>query len=214
MRWMVLTAATALVLAGVALQRAEAGPGAVRIIDRTLVCTTGIQGGVNVIDLMAQAGVKSPQRRNSWKVLAGFELTTQGSSEPGPEQWVLAIINAGRSEDGWGGTVSIGPGRCKATKQRMPLGSSGLEQQPVSQFGDQYECWVARRVVLRVRGSFRAAATLRRNTFGYLTAMGGRMAQDVKLAVRTVSGKPLVYAEAFQSGKARLFLAGGACHPD
>jgi hypothetical protein len=209
---MVPVAAAALLTIGSSGTASTAAPDASRVIDRTLVCTTGIQGGVHVVDIAAQAGVKSPQRPGRWKLLAGFELTTQGSSEPGPEQWVLAMISAGRTEQGWGGTVSIGPGRCKAT-EAIPLASTGLEKQPVSQFGDLYECWVARRVLVRVRGSFQAPATLRRNTFGYLTAMGG-MAREAKLAVRTLTGKPLVYAEAFESGKARLFLAGGPCHPD
>jgi hypothetical protein len=56
-------------------------------------------------------------------------------------------------------------------------------------------------VLIRIRGEFRSPTSLQRGEFTAAPLKSGY------LAVRSEAGKPLVYAEVFDSGKARLFLA-------
>ncbi len=63
---------------------------------------------------------------------------------------------------------------------------------------------------MRVRVVFRVPVTLRvQRRFGQqtLTTTTATAAREAQLAVRTVAGKPLAYASASETGKARLFVA-------
>jgi hypothetical protein len=71
--------------------------------------------------------------------------------------------------------------------------------------GDELECDVPRRVLLRIRAVLASRASLRGREFESVHVP----VREAKLAVRTVSGKPLAFATVSESGKATLFTARG-----
>ena len=192
---------------------ADAETHASPLIDRTLRCTTGIQAGVREMYIEAQAGFRSPEKPGTWKWLPSVEVTTPGVAR-GPEQWILGAISAGsplETNADVGGVVSVGIGRCKAVRVQVPLRSAGLARQAVGQLGERFQCVVPQRILLRVRGAFESDVALLRNPFGYLSSNG--IARSGSLAVRSESGKPIVFATVDQSGAARVFTA-KTCVPD
>jgi hypothetical protein len=71
---------------------------------------------------------------------------------------------------------------------------------------------VAQRVIVRVRAVFRGPTSLRTyRDFGrrLLATPLAAVAREAQLAVRTPAGKRVMYADVIESGKARLFTAGG-----
>lgn len=207
-------------LLGVATdQRAAGSPetrAQARTVDRTLVCTTGIRAGVREIEIYATSGVRDAENRNRWKSLASLDLRTTGSS-PTISGIQLAGASAGRGGlstppgVGFAGSVSYSPARCKATRARVRLSSVRLSGGAASPWGDRFDCVTQRRVLVHVRGSFRAPTRFKGHRSGLLIASGG--VQEAQIAVRTEGGRPLVYGTVSESGKARLFTAAG-CVPD
>jgi hypothetical protein len=65
-------------------------------------------------------------------------------------------------------------------------------------------------VLVRLRARLQSQGSLQKR--GNFMSTGVAIL-DAKLSVRTLKGKPIVYAEVFQSGKAPLFTA-GACVRD
>ena len=195
---------------------ATEGPAASKIIDQTLRCTTKLQAGARIIDVYAQAGVR--EGGSAWKSLAGAQVTTRGGTEdmaptlvfvsagaPGPDEWkgLGAFFHPG---------LAIGRA-CRQFSANVPLSSRGLGSGGAAgPFGDAYECATPRQLLVRVRAVFRSPATLR------LTGGAQRSTRvpvrEARLVVQAYPSKrPLVYAEVFESGKARLFTAGN-CLPD
>lgn len=75
---------------------------------------------------------------------------------------------------------------------------------------DAYECRAPRAVLLRVQARFRTRTTLRlQSRYGWRTLATSNAAviEQARLAIRTASGRPLVYADVLGSGRARLFTA-------
>lgn len=183
-----------------------------RLVDRTMTCSVPLHAGLREIQAAATSGSRDSQDRSRWTHLAnvslcagglfnavGFAGAAAGAPEPKEVLW------PGTSQGLW---VSRS---CRPTNARVDLSTRGLPQGGLaSSIRDAFECVVPRTVLVRVRGTFRVPTRLRVRAEALRTQAPVR---EVAVAVRTARGKPLVYASASESGRARLFAA-GSCLPD
>ncbi|MGH3134135.1 MAG: hypothetical protein ACRDNY_10435 [Gaiellaceae bacterium] len=212
-------------LVAIAGLQASAGaqPSASRIVDRTLLCATGFNGGVREVEARAHRGIRLAGTR-SWKQLPFAVVASGGGARA---NWFLddslAFITAGRPtaattlDTEWraspalaSGTLALNTRVCRAVRTPVPFESRKLRGGLAGVFGEELDCTVPGRVLVRVRALLRSPAALR-ELHSFLRT--GVPVQEARLAVRTQAGKPLLYAEVFQSGKARLYTAKG-CIPD
>jgi hypothetical protein len=89
----------------------------------------------------------------------------------------------------------------------VALSNTGLRGGPVGAFNEVFDCGVPKRVFVRFRATVRSSVALRERARLFLAT--NAPAREAKLAVRTPTGKLLVYADVSESGKARLFTAKG-----
>ena len=199
-------------VAGAALVSAAASggvaaPGAVRVVDRSLTCTTGVQGGARVIFLRAQSAFG---KGNSLEWLAQTTVAAVGQPVPAKPNYrpTLAGMTAG-----WPPTPPVTSGGvgfhnrlCRATRGKVGFARRGLVGGVASQLGDEYVCVVPRSMLVRIRVTFREPTEL---VLGRsFTSANGRVVRG-QIAVTTLAGKPLVYGEVAESGTARLFTPWG-----
>ena len=178
-----------------------------RVVDRTLVCTTGVQGGARVLFLRAQSAYP---RGSTLEWLAQATVSTQGQPVPSKPDYrpTLAGVTAG-----WpppklltSGGLAFAGRRCTTTPARVSFSRRDLTGGLAGPLGDELQCIVPRSLLVRVRAIFREPVDLKLVQGSYATI--GRIAQG-QVAVRTAAGKPLVYADVTDSGRARLFTARG-----
>ena len=198
-------------VAGAALVSAAASggvaaPGAVRVVDRSLTCTTGVQGGARVIFLRAQSTFG---KGYSLEWLAQTTVAAVGQPVPAKPDY-------GRHSPetaGWPHTPPVTSGGvgfhnrlCRATRGKVGFARRGLVGGVASQLGDEYVCVVPRSMLVRIRVTFREPTEL---VLGRsFTSANGRVVRG-QIAVTTLAGKPLVYGEVAESGTARLFTPWG-----
>lgn len=206
-------AALVAALAAIAAVSASATPSASRTIDRTFTCAIQPRGGAYELESRAHAGTRSG---GSWAKLpyaalrAGLFTAATGN--------LLAWVTAGRPAPATTvdqefetfdvntlGTIGIRAELCRASKQRVVLGRSHLRGGAATPLGDEYECGGLRRVLVRVRAILASPSSLGGTELLTLHVP----VRKAELAARTLSGKPLVYAEVLETGKARLFTATG-----
>lgn len=133
-----------------------------------------------------------------------------GRRAVGGTSLVDADAGAPVPENNW--SFSHSRQQCRASRAHVPLSARGLMGGAAGALGDSYDCFPPRRVLVRVRAVFRSRTSLRLNSVtGHLFTR--TPVREVSLAVRTSSGKPLAYAAALESGKARVFAAPG-CLPE
>lgn len=203
-----LTIATLGLLCATPQPTATAQPAASRLIDRTLSCAVGARAGVRSVAVRAQTGTRHIEDRSEWKYLAsagvGDPYTSYAGVSAGNPVADLAPGVPARRE-----RLYVVAGKtCKAAT-RIPLSSAGLVRASASPLGDTYDCRPGRRVLVRVRGIFRAPTSLKLKRYaGRLTQLAAAgTVQRGFVAVRSSAGEPLAYAEVLESGKARLFTA-------
>jgi hypothetical protein len=198
-----------------------AAPG---VIDQTFACVPRLVGGIRQIDAGGRQG--SGRRGSRWDrpPLASISTTVSGAAATVIED-KLAWVTAGAPSAAatvvetrvgyvfpvrsWG-TLAVNAKLCRRTSVRVPLGRRGVRGGATGPFDEQWDCATGRRVLVRVRAVV-ASRTVLRTFHGFL-----RTTVPVKsamLAARTESGKPLAYAEVFESGKTLLFTA-PTCFPD
>jgi hypothetical protein len=192
-------------------------PAASRIVDRTFVCAHGALGDLPEIEARAGRGIREGR---SWKQLP-YATVAAGRATFSSTQWgVLAFsfawITAGspsatttidsewRTNAGVPATLGVSSRACSRSSARVPLSAAGLSGGGASPFGDEFDCPTPRRFLLRVRAVFQSAAVLRSRESVLATRIPAR---EARLAVRTLTGRPLVYAETADSGKTTLFTA-------
>jgi hypothetical protein len=170
-----------------------------RVIDRTMRCTIPLQAGAREFNVYGQAGVRDQANRSKWlkPATVGF-----GAGDATP---YVAVVMRPRPEipggfDQRARTLAIGDSACRRASVRVPFSRSGLGGGPASQLVERFECVAPRLVLVRVRAVFRRPTSFRGGTAVPL--------RSGYLVVRSEAGKPLVYADVFESGKARLFFAG------
>ncbi len=210
--------ATAKLLAGVAT---GAGSGtsasATTVIDRTFICTNAVRDGMRKIKANASPGFKEPAR---WKFLASAGVSNRGMDliqlpprvSSATTNWYVGAL-AGRGtppplEEGGGHpNISVAPRGCAPSSARVLLSTRGLSGGEAGYFDDGYECAAPRRVLVRIRGVFRGAASLRLDRLqGALKVL--RATGDLttgSFAVRTLGGKSIAFGMVTASGKATLF---------
>ena len=185
----------------------SAATSATRIVDRTLQCTTGAHAGARVLYPRAQSAF-GEGKALEW--LAQASVSTEGQPLPFKPNYrpTLAGVTAG-----WppppplaSGGIAFHTTRCAVARGRVALSPRGLAGGVVSQFGDEYRCVVSKTLLVRIRAVFRAPVDLDRQQGSY--AANGRV-QRGQIAVSTLAGKPLVYAEVTESGTSRLFTSKG-----
>jgi hypothetical protein len=214
-----LTAALVVLLGGATLvgeRSARAEPGAPTVVDRTVECRTLQNGGIYEIEARAHSGVRASG--SVWKTLP-FAVITTGSTGSAATQLDNAFlwISAGRpSATTWleesffptlahqNGTLAIKLGRCRSTRTRVPLVTTGLGGGQAGQLGEIFDCASPRNVLVRVRARLESSGGLR-SGHGFLRTT--TPLTQAALAVRTRSGKMLAYASVAASGKTRLFTA-------
>jgi hypothetical protein len=184
-----------------------------RIIDRTLVCSVA-DGNPREIQVQALSGTRLFGDRSKWKLRPHGAFHDPRAASPAGSQtsaWVTA---------GWPPHEEIGrppsavslaySRRCRPSGSRVPLSRAGLSGGAASPNGDEYDCIVPGRILVRIKAIFRAPASLSRYRFGQLAARGA--VQEGYLAIRSQSGKQIALATVHESGKARLFV-GSTCGP-
>ncbi len=210
----VAAAALALALAaaaGRATLAARGDPAASRIVDRTVVCAIGKRAGVRKVEVHARTGTRLFGDPSKWKFLANASVR-DSSTFP-----YLAHVAAGWPPELEPGQTSANEvlavaARCKQVSTRVPLTTKGLTGFAASPLDDEYHCVVPRRVLVRIKATFRAPTTLRPNRkWHQLTARG--VVREGIVAVSTESGKAVSVATVNENGKARLYVA-DHCEPD
>jgi hypothetical protein len=185
-----------------------------RVLDRTYSCRVELGGGLYAVDVTAHAGARIGKQ---WGKLPYVGVRTGNASISTGN--LLGWVSAGRPTaattmdlDFWSfgglGTVSVRRTLCRVTSERIPLAPVGLRGGGVSPSGSSFTCEAPRRILLRVRAQLTAAAVPRGPEFSSVHVP----ARSAQLAVRTANGRPLVYGDVQESGKARLFTAKG-CWP-
>lgn len=195
--------------------------GAAGLIDRTFVCSTDAHGGIHEVEARAHAGYRVDSR---WAKLpyavvatggAGGALSGNQSAATNSLAWITAGSPvADTTVDSEyetfpvrvSGTLGIHRRQCKATRMRVPLSRAGLRGGATTALGEEIDCVAPRRVLLRVRARLQSQGELKQRRLFLATNVP---VLDAKLTVRTLSGKPLVYAEVFQSGATPLYTARG-----
>lgn len=203
-----LSLAAVVLVAGRVSSHADAAPSATKLVDRTLVCRTGKHGGARVLYVRAQTAFGEGKQLD-W--LAQATVATAGQPLPSKPNYrpTLAGLTAG-----WpvappltSGGAGFSAALCKVTRSRVQLAARGLVGGAAGQFGDEYQCVVPQSVLVRVRASFRAPVDLALQRDYY--SANARIVRG-QLAVATLSGKPLVYAEVAETGgTARLHTSKG-----
>jgi hypothetical protein len=202
-----LLAATAAALVAVSARDAAASPAASRVVDRTFLCRAGYSNGARLLlitvrsaarrgdelDWLAHATVSTPgnplSRQNTQPTLAGV---TAGWPPPPP------FTSGGLGYDN---------ARCGPSRAKVPLSPKGLQGGVASAFGEDFRCIVGKSVFIHLRATFRQAVTETPSKTGDAVSALGRM-ETGQIAVRTLKGKPLVYADVADGGRARLFTKG------
>ena len=196
-------------LIGAALLQPAAGaePAQARVVDRTLLCATGVAVGARSVTVTARSGVRVGGRLDS---LGEASVVTPGQPVPSRPSYLptLAGVTAG-----WPPPAPLDSGalghdtrRCRQTSARVPLTRRGLRGGRASAFGEEVKCRAPREVLVRVRATFASPTPLEPNDEGTFVSAAGRI-EVGRIAVRTRSGTQLVYADVLDSGRARLFTA-------
>ena len=184
-----------------------AAPGAARVVDRTLACTTGVQGGARVIYLRAQSAFG--QGKNlEWLA----QTTVAAAGQPVPSKPNYRPTLAGMTA-GWpppppltSGGIGFHNRLCKATRSEVAFVRRGLVGGVASQLGDEYRASSPSRCSFASAPCSAHPTELERDRSFY--SANGRVVRG-QIAVTTPGGKPLVYGEVAESGTARLFTPKG-----
>lgn len=201
----------------------QASASATRVLDRTLVCTTTLVGGLREIKVRGHRGIR--QGRSEWRQLP-FAVVGSGTVASATESlensfaWITAGEPGGHTSmdapTGWPhyphneGTIAFRRRPCTPSAARVSLTPSRLDGGAASPFGEELDCETPRRVLVRVRAVMQSPPLLFGSGQFLRTVVPAR---ESYLAVRTLAGRPLVFASALASGKARLYTA-PSCVPN
>lgn len=204
-----LLGTTLAVLVGRSAHDASASTRATRVVDRTLLCRTGYSGGARLVLLNARSAARRGDRLD-W-LASAFVATPGNPLSRQNSQPTLAGVSAG-----WppppqfaSGGLGYDNSRCGPARKAVRLSPRGLSGGVADAFGEDLRCIVGKSVLVRVRATFRQAVGEEPNKAGdYMSALG--RVELGQLAVSTPKGKPLVYADVADGGRARLFTRGCA----
>lgn len=177
-------------LVAVIVPAAAADSSASRVVDRTFSCEAGFVGGLYQVDLSS-------------------DYSTDPSS---PAPTVFSSVTRNIFEAPMGGMdstgISVNRRLCVATKGTVKLTTKGMRGGVVPRLGAAATCETPRRLLLRVRATFKKPVTPQIvRPFGYpqLSATGDL--ELAALAIGTPTGKTIAYLSVSGSEMARLFTA-------
>lgn len=219
-----LVAASLVVSAGAGAATSSRAPAAPSLVlDHTLLCLTVNSGGVQEIEVRANAGFRQGGR---WKTLPFAVVATGGvGSATNVLDDSLAWIAAGRYDhnanlsptDGLVatnatrfGTWALNRRACRPATASVALSGKGLRAAAPGPLGVTYDCTTPRHVLVRVRAVVHAAPTRYREQ-GFektKTSLG-----EGQIGVRAQAGKLLAFASVSDSGRTRLLVA-SSCRED
>jgi hypothetical protein len=170
-----------------------------RVIDRTMLCSTALKGGLRLVHVRASSRVTSgpTQQLASLGVSSGFDKS------PG-----LASASAM--------SLYIYPDRCGPTASQVALSAGKLRSAAPGQSTHSFDCEAPHRVLVRIRAVFREPVKLQssRGFYGYPLLSAQGEVREAAVAIRTRGGRPLAFGRFSESGNARLFAARGCIEHD
>lgn len=195
-----------------------------RIIDRTFACTPAFVGGVHKVDTRAYR--RAGRRGSSWSqpafadVATGVsgaaataiknELTWVTSGKPTPDATIRDTLAGYTFPFETWGTIGVNREQCRPSRKRVALGRSGLRGGRVGVSEEAWDCFAARRVLVRIRAVMTKPAQLA----PYLDFLRTKVpVTAASVAVQTYSGKRLVFAQVLASGDSLLYVSQD-CFPD
>jgi hypothetical protein len=211
----VCAAITVAVLAAGSSARAEVDAGVV--LDRTYACAVFYRGGTYLVEARAHTGTKL---HGAWARLP-YASVRSGVFSGGTGN-LLVWVTAGRPTkdtmidqdyDAFDvktfGTIGVRRESCRQTSTNVPLSAAGLRGGTADRLGTEFECFTPKQVVFRVRAVLTGSGRLRAGQDYQASHVSIR---EARFVVRTPTGKPLVYADVQEGGRARIFAAPG-CSP-
>jgi hypothetical protein len=221
----VIALAALAALTAVAVVAPDSAGRPTRVIDRTVLCATDPSGGIYEVEIMGRGGTRTG--RGAWNKPATVKLTTgsTGSAAQALDNAIGWAIAGTPTADAdviadpfvgfaypirvWGAFTMHT--RCRPSRRQVPLSRKGLDGGPTGKLDQTYDCETPRRVLVRMRAAFEQPTELRRHDtwlFTRETVLKG------SIAVRTESGRPVLLAEAYASGKANIFISSARCFRD
>ncbi len=184
-----LAAAAALLV----VPAATGGEGAVRLIDRTVVCAMPGEGFPDVTRLMTVSAVVRPP----WITVSN-----------GPSYELRAAVRTRGSGRERTGAASLHREACTATSRRVRLGARGLGLS----VRRAAKCDVPVRVLVRIRAWFtRPTGWVRDGRSGSIVHARGTVTSG-SLTVTTLAGRPVAHADVDDARRrARLFVSRSSC---
>ena len=193
---------------------ARAEPDDTRVLDQTFTCAIAQRGGAYILDARAHSGARL---QGTWAKLpyAGLRAGNFGGDTGNMLAWVTAGTPSATTtidqefetfDVKTYGTFGVRRDPCRQASTPVPLTPTGLKGVVASRLGEKVECFAPQRVLVHIRAVLRSKGTFRRGLDYQSLHVPAR---EAKLAVRTLAGKPLVYADVAESGRARLFTAKG-----
>lgn len=191
------------------------------IIDRTYDCRTVQVGGLYQIESRTHAGLRdgSAWARLPYAVVATGGVAKTPFVDSAPDNsvaWITAGVPlaTSRVDEEWlsftaraGGTVGVNHSLCVPSTRSVDLSARPLRGGAVGTNTAEFDCGAPRTVLVRIRAIVRGGTALRDRA--RLFRATNAPATFARLAVQTPTGRPLIYAEVSESGKARLFTAKG-----
>ena len=192
---------------GATLVAASGSAAPASILDRTYSCTTMKTRGARTIEVSASSGLRKGRRLTSL-AQAIVSSGNDPSVENGPPALAAAVAGYPPPRSFPPGSLGIAARRCKPMRSRVELTTRRLRGgvAPSYQTSDQIKCYAPRTVLVRVRADFARPVALTPTRDRSLLVAVARL-RTAEIAVRTPGGKPLVYTEVQDSGRARLFTA-------
>lgn len=192
------------------------------VIDRTYSCATTLLGGIYELKNRAHAGIRSG---SEWAKLPYVVAGSGGwagpvTGLPNAPSNSLAWITAGTPTAGTtvggdsevfpvlgGGTIGVNGSICNPSSATVSLSSVGLRGGAVSPNWLAVDCVAPKRVLVHIRASVQGTDALRDRARIFLATNAA--ATRARMAVRTLAGKLLSYADVAQTGRTRLYTAKG-----
>ena len=195
-----------------------------RIIDRTFACTPAFVGGLYKVDTRAHR--RAARRGSSWvqPAFADVSTTVSGASataindelawvtsgKPTPDASVVDAPAGFRFPMRSWGTIGVNREQCRPSRKSVSLGRRGLQGGRVGVSDEEWDCFAARRVLVRIRAVMTKPARLAPYV-GFLRTTVPVTAASI--AVQTYSGKRLLFAQVLESGDSLLHTSPD-CFPD
>jgi hypothetical protein len=183
-------------------------PAAARLVDRTLTCRVGYYHGARLVFLTARSAAR---RGDALDWLAQATVSTAGNplSRQNTEPTLAGVTAGWPPPQGLtSGGLAYDNARCGPTRMKVPLTPQGMSGGVASAFGEEPQCIVPMTVLVRVRATFLDPVAEEPNETGTFISALGRIVTG-QLAVRTLAGKPVAYADVAEGGRARVFTAKG-----